>query len=170
MYRFHGHPQEQLKICKIFRDKMSLYPLKTQDTQPLPRTLTSLHQGHTVHGLGCETLSSPQRTEDCPLWSGGTEGPSPFPRPPCARKPTVILKGSAADVPWHTKTYSPFLLLQPLAVHMLVQCKGSMFTDTPEGDLTSVSSQTHILLKQFLPIILNLILLTNKTNAHSFCS
>lgn len=70
---------------------------------------------------------------------------------------------------WHTTAYSPVLPLHPLMVHMLVLCKGSMFIDIPEGDFsTSASSQIHVLLKQFLPITLYLILLTNKTNAHSF--
>lgn len=69
----------------------------------------------------------------------------------------------------HTKIYSPFLLLHPLTVHMLMLCKGSMFIDKPEGDFsTSASSQIHILLKQFLPITLYLTLLTNKTNTQFF--
>jgi len=54
-------------------------------------------------------------------------------------------------------------------VHMLMLCKGSMFTDITEGDFsTSASSWIHILLKRFLPITLYLILLTNKTNAQFF--
>lgn len=54
-------------------------------------------------------------------------------------------------------------------VHILILCKGSMFIDIPEGDFsTSASSQIYILLKQFLPITLYLILLTNKTNAQFF--